>query len=391
MDSLRQHLEEICRSRGPIPFALYMEICLYHPHLGYYMASDPPMGREGDYLTYPQVHPAFGRCIARQIIEIWEQMGCPRGFELVEVGPGKGEMMRDMLELISQNAPHMMENLEVVLVEVSPKLQSIQRKNLAPFSNVRWESPGRFFSRGGVEGCVVSNELMDALPVHLVEVSSGKLMEVLVEVGDWGIKEVLGELTDPRILEYLEAMGARLVEGQRVEVGLRAVEWIERMAGALTRGVLITVDFGFRGVEQFHPLRRRGSLMAYRYHKATSDPYELPGGQDICAHVNFSALMWAGEKAGLVNTGITTQDRFLLNLGLLEEMREQEKKRFLDSPVKFWMEKLALRNLMMPQHPQGGFQVLIQHKGWTPMSLRGLSQNLNPLESLEPLGTKSLS
>lgn len=388
---LREHLKEICKERGPIPFALYMEICLYHPELGYYIASQPPMGKRGDYITYPQVHPAFGRCMARQIIEIWEQMGSPKSFELVEVGPGKGQMMRDMLELISRKAPHLMENLEITLVEISPKLQSIQRETLAPFPNVSWEDPGDFFTRRKVRGCIVSNELVDSLPVHLVEMRRGELMEVLVVVGDREIKEVLGELTDPKIREYLDRWGTCLQDGQRVEVGLKALEWMQSVGASLERGAVITVDFGFRGAEPFHPLRNRGSLMAYKGHKASSDPYELPGGQDICSHVNFSALISAGEEVGLLPTGIITQDKFLLNLGLLEEMVEQEKRRSLDSPAEFWQEKLALRSLMVPQHPQGGFQVLIQHKGWTPKALTGLSHRLPKVGSLEPLRTKGLS
>jgi SAM-dependent MidA family methyltransferase len=389
--SLREHLKEICKERGPIPFALYMEICLYHPELGYYFAPRAPMGKGGDYITYPQVHPAFGRCMARQVMEIWEQMGSPQSFELVEVGPGKGQMMRDMLELISSKAPLLMENLEVTLVEVSPMLQSIQRANLAQFPNVRWEAPADFFSRRKVRGCILSNELVDSLPVHLVEMRGGELREVLVLVGDRETEEVLGELTDHRIREYLETEGAHLQEGQRVEVGLKALEWIRSVGASLEKGAVITVDFGFRGAEAFHPSRSGGSLMTYRGHRASSDPYELPGGQDICSHVNFSALIRAGEEVGLAPTGIITQDKFLLNLGLLEEMAEQEKRRSSGSQAEFWQEKLALRSLMMPQHPQGGFQVLIQHKGWTPRSLTGLSHRLPQMDSLEPLRTRGLS
>jgi SAM-dependent MidA family methyltransferase len=376
LEALREHLAGLCRAHGPMSFARYMELCLYHPELGYYTAGPPPMGPGGDYLTYPSVHPAFGRLMGRQVAEIWKLMGEPPCFILVEMGGGRGDLSRHMLGLIQEEAPGLFQVLQLILVDRSPRLLEAQERALGGFQGVRFMDPGAFFSSPPMVGCMVSNELLDAMPVHLVEVHSGRLQEVFVEVSEGGVREVLAEPSDVRIEGYLRALGARLLEGQRVEVGLAATDWMERVGSVLGKGAVITVDFGYSGPDAFHPLRPAGTLMAYRGHAASPDPYALPGGQDLTAHVNFSALVWAGQRAGLSFTGLAPQDRFLLALGLLQEMEAHEARRREMNAAAFWAEKLALRCLMMPQPPQGGFQVLIQHKGWEPQGLRGLARRL---------------
>lgn len=371
LKKLRQYLVELCRAGGPIPFALYMELCLYHPQLGYYSAGPPPMGKKGDYLTYPSVHPAFGRLLGRQVAEIWRLMGKPCGFTLVEMGGGEGLLCRDMLEMIREEAPDLFQELLVVVVDRSPKLLRIQEETLGNHAKVRAMGIEEFFSLEPLVGCVVSNELVDAMPVHLVEMRCGELQEVLVEVGQEEIREVLAPPTDARIPEYFKALGANPPEGGRAEVALAAWEWMQKVAQCLEKGVVITMDFGYSGQEAFHPLRLQGTLMAYKGHLASPNPYELPGGQDLCAHVNFQALTKAGEQEGLVSDGLVPQDRFLWNLGLLQEMEALEARRTEMSAASFWAQKLALRKLMMPQPPRGGFQVMCQRKGWEHGPLTG--------------------
>ncbi len=370
---LREHLVELCRAQGPIPFSLYMEICLYHPELGYYTSGPPPMGRDGDYLTYPLVHPVFGRLLGKQVAQVWELMGRPTPFTMVEMGGGRGLMCQDMLRGISQEASGVLACMEVILVDRSPALLEMQLEAASFIAPVKAMSPETFFARPPLVGCVISNELLDAMPVHLLEMRGGRLQEVLVEVGLEEIREVLADPTDPRIQEELDALGSRLLEGQRVELGLAALEWMEKVARGLERGVVISLDFGYSGPDVFHPLRTAGTLMAYKAHLASPDPYLLPGGQDICAHVNFQALIEAGKRKGLHLTGLVPQDRFLLSLGLLKEMEALEARRNGMGPASFWAEKLALRKLLMPQPAQGGFQVMVQHKGWEPCGLRGLA------------------
>lgn len=379
LKALREHLVELCRVRGPIPFALYMELCLYHPELGYYTAGPPPMGKEGDYLTYPSVHPAFGRLLGRQVAQIWRLMGKPSGFTLVEMGGGQGCLCSNMLQLIREEAPHLFQDLRILLVDISPGLLELQEKTLGNQVKARAMGLHEFFSLPPFAGCIVSNELLDAMPVHLVEMRNGQPREVFVEIRPEEIREILAEPSDPRILEYLEELEAPLMEGRRLEVGLKGLEWMGKVAQSLERGAVVTVDFGYSGQEAFHPLRNRGTLMAYRGHIASPDPYELPGGQDISAHVDFQSLIKAGEREGLSLAGLVPQDKFLLNLGLLQEMEALEARGSRMSPASFWAEKLALRKLLMPQPPQGGFQVMIQYKGWEAQGLWGLAKGISSL------------
>ena len=332
------------------------------------------MGPGGDYVTYPSSHSAFGRLLGRQIHEIWEAMSKPRPFTLVEMGGGRGDLARDIAEGLQARTPALWDSLEWVFVDESPTLRSYQELVSKDLVSSKVMPPHVFFSeKRYLVGCVISNEFVDALPVHLVEWRDGALLEVFVHVGETEIHEALTPPSDPAISRYLDALGAQLVEGQRTEVHLAAVKWVQQVAEVLERGALMTLDFGYTAPEYFHPLRSGGTLLSYRDHRASADPYALPGGEDLCAHVNFSALMWAGQQVGLTTTGLVPQDRFLLRLGLLQEMEELEQRRGEMDSVSFWKEKLSLRRLMIPQAPQGGFGVLIQHKGWSPPPLSGLS------------------
>jgi SAM-dependent MidA family methyltransferase len=356
-----------------------MEICLYHPDWGYYTAGPPPVGPQGDFVTYPAAHPAFGRLLARQIVECWEAMGQPNPFTLVEMGGGRGTLTVDLLQGIRRDCPALQEALDLLLVDASPVLLEHQTRALAGFARVRTMAPAPFFSRGRVEtGVILSNEVVDALPVHVVEQRDGALHEVHVWVGQDRIDERLPPPGDPRIAAYLRRLNAQLVDGQRTEVGLAAADWMRGVGRVLHRGLVITLDFGYTAPEYFHPWRTRGTVMAYRQHRASDDVYALPGGQDLCAHVNFSALIQAGQEMGLAPMGLIPQDRFLFRMGLIDEMADLEARRSHMEAGAFWREKLSLRRLMMPQSPQGGFQVLLQHKGWDPPSLRGLSDPRAP-------------
>jgi len=336
------------------------------------------MGPDGDFVTYPSAHPAFGRLLARQVAECWEAMDHPTPFTLVEMGGGRGVLARDMTDFIASRYPDLGRSMDVLLVDESPALRRLQEGATLFSGRVRTMDPEAFFQEiPPITGCLLSNELVDALPVHLVEQREGVLHEVLVEVGEESVHEVFQPVKDPRMERYLQQMGADLADGHRTEAHLAAVDWMRRVGRALHRGLVITIDFGYVAADYYHPLRTRGTLLSYKAHRASPDPYGTPGGEDLSAHVNFTALIEAGREVGLQLTGLVTQDRFLLALGLLEEMEAQEAGRERVNPVAFWKEKLALRRFMIPQSPAGGFQVLVQHKGWEPPPLRGLR---NPWE-----------
>ena len=364
IEALRRELEALCSESGPIPFARFMELCLYHPRYGYYTAGRPPMGSDGDFTTYPNVHPAFGRLIARQATEFWEVLGKPSPFTIVETGSADGTLALDLLTFIENDRPDLYSSMIFVSVEKSPKLREHCRLRLKGFDRVTLIDPERFFSEtGAVTGCFISNELIDAFPVHLVEMRNGELEEIYVRVDSNGIREEPGPLSDPRLSTYLEESGAVLAEGRRTEISLQAVEWITDIGARLKKGFMLTLDYGYSSPEYFHPLRIKGTLMSFLDHRASADYGRLPGGRDLTAHVNFTALIRAGENAGIRYTGLIPQDRFLVRLGLLDEMEAVEQKKDSLSAASYWREKLALRSLIAPQPRQGGFQALIQHKG----------------------------
>ena len=374
MDALRRELEALCTKSGPIPFVRFMDLCLYHPRYGYYAAGRPPIGPDGDFTTYPNVHPAFGRLIARQTAEFWEILGKPSPFSIVEMGSADGTLAFDLLSFIKNNRPDLYQALVFISIEKSPGLHDLQRRRLAGFDRVTLTDSERFFSETGpVTGSFISNELVDAFPVHLVEMRQGELMEIYVRVDSRGVHEKPGPLSDPRLSTYLEELDAVLADGQRTEISLQAVDWIAEVGKRLQKGFVMTLDYGYCSPEYFHPLRKKGTLMSFLNHRANANYGRLPGGQDLTAHVNFTALIRAGEKAGLQYTGLVPQDRYLVRLGLLEEMEAVEQKKESFTAAGYWREKLALRSLIAPQSRHGGFQALIQHKGIEPPALRAFN------------------
>jgi SAM-dependent MidA family methyltransferase len=224
--------------------------------------------------------------------------------------------------------------------------------------------------RALMEGCFLSNELVDAFPVHQVVVDHGNLKEIYV-IQEYGrLKEQQGELSDPRIASYFQSMGITLQEGQRAEVNLKALDWMEKVARCLKKGFVLTIDYGYLAKELYAPHRRAGTLLCYYQHQPSDNPYERLGEQDITAHVNFSSLLQKGEEVGLRLTGLVPQYQFLIALGLLQEMESLGREM---SELDALQLRLSLKHLIEPEMGMGEvFKVLIQHKGMDQPRLDGL-------------------
>jgi SAM-dependent MidA family methyltransferase len=222
-----------------------------------------------------------------------------------------------------------------------------------------------------VHGCILSNELVDSFPVHVVTFRDGCLREIYVASEDGGFREELGDLSSSELEGYFERLGIVLDGGQRAEVNLMALEWMEMVGRILTEGFVITVDYGHDAELLYSPLRRNGTLLCYHGHTWHENPYERIGLQDITSHVDFTSLMRKGEEVGLRNTGLTTQHRFLINLGFLEEVQKRlgEDQDSLEGI----RDRLAMKTLILPDGGMGDvFKVLIQHKGIDAPQLDGL-------------------
>lgn len=350
--------------QGRITFADFMTACLYEPGLGYYTSPGRKVGAEGDFYTSITVHAAFGRVIAREIAQMWRSMGSPAGFTLVECGAGNGRLACDILDYLAEREAQLHGNLRLVLVEQEPSLESAQREMLADhIDRLVWLSPGEFTSGGFTfSGCLYSNELIDALPVHRVVMTFDGLREVYVTCKDGEFAEEAGEPSTPEIEAYLKRVAVELHPGQQAEVNLNAPKWLEAASKTLKQGFILTIDYGYPAPELYTPLRKLGTLLCYYRHQVEENPYLRLGLQDITSHVDFTTLMKCGEELGLQNVWFGDQYRFLLSAGIIEEIEGIESSAI--SEAKKLRLRLTLKKLIMPEGGMGDtFKVLIQSKG----------------------------
>lgn len=374
--SLAAILAARIREAGPITFAEFMRDCLYHPEHGYY--SRARSSHFGDYYTSVDVHPIFGRLLARQFAQMWEQLGSPRPFAVVEGGAGVGRLASHILDFAVVELPAFYAALEDIAVERSPARRAEHAGRLATHFGA-----GRFSNAAEMPlaistGCVFSNELLDALPVHRVVIESGALREIFVGVDeesnltDGGERfiEVLGEPSTAALEQFLFEQGITLEENQQAEVCLASCEWIENVGRSLGRGFVLTIDYGHEARALYDEAHNRGTVLAYRDHAVTETVLDAPGMQDLTAHVNFTSLELWGRRAGLERTGLVTQSQFLIALGRANEFGDLYEPE--QSEVEKLRARLLLKNLIHPEGLGEKFQVLIQHKGIAEPRLTGL-------------------
>ena len=366
---LAEILAEQIKLRGRISFAEYMEACLYHNQFGYYTRADQSERR--DYITSVDVTPLFGRLLARQFHEMWTLLGRPQPFTLVEAGAGTGQLSKHILDCARESLGEFYAAIRYVAVERSAVRRTVQAKNLAShIANGRFcfseELPAEI-SRG----CIFSNELFDAFPVHRVMLERADLREIYVTCGEDGFSEELGPLSSNAISEYFDTQGIILREGQMAEVNLAACDWIEEVARRLHRGFLLTVDYGHEAQQLYDKRHIRGTLLAYDRHRASEDFYRAPGAQDLTSHVNFTALDLWGHRGGLMRGGFTSQTKFLLALARHLNFED------IENPSLSEHDKTAARSLFKTLiHPEGmgeTFKVLIQQKGIECVRLAGFA------------------
>ena len=361
---LKDILVKRIETAGRITFAAFMEACLYEPGLGYYTSPGRKVGAEGDFYTSISVHAAFGRVIAREVAQMWRCLGAPDSFTLVECGAGNGRLACDIMDFLAEREPVMYTGLDLVLVEREPSLQAAQAELLDKHrERLRWLAPEAFGTEGfSFSGCLYSNELIDALPVHRVMMTPEGLREIYVTLGDNGFAEEAGELSTPAIADQLDRIGVTLLPGQQAEVNLAAPEWLAAASRSLQRGFVLTIDYGYPAAELYAPQRKQGTLLCYYRHQVEDDPYIRLGRQDITSHVDFTTLMRRGEELGLQPVWFGEQCRFLLSAGIVEEIEESERSEASEEQkLKL---RLALKKLIMPEGGMGDtFRVLIQSKG----------------------------
>lgn len=299
-NSARLAIQRRIAERGRITFAEFMELALYHPIGGYYRKSGR-ISAQGDFYTSPSLHPAFGALLAISLRSMWQRLGEPRRFDVIELGAGSGLLGRDILRY----ARHLGESFAQALRYVS--LDRAFGPGADRFNPETLVRP--------VTGCVLSNELLDAFPVHRFEVREGRLREIYVTLDDGEFAEVLDSPSTPDIECALAEVLPGLPDGYRGEVNLGLAPWAARVRQLLERGFVVTIDFGHDARTLYQPGRERGTLRCYYRHTLSANPFQHIGDQDIAAHVDFTALSRALEHQGLHSLGVVTQHEFLNTLG----------------------------------------------------------------------------
>ena len=408
--SLRQIIEQEIGERGPIPFSRYMELCLYHPELGYYSRNAEQFGKAGDFYTSSDVNAVYGRLLARQFDEMWRALDSPPQIEILELGPGRGLFALDVLTWAEQKFPAFFRALHYSLAERSPKLRARLRGVLTRFLESGTASS---VSEGANEGLqvrkpwfpdaaagspalrardtadsfylptkatgegttssvpdnamderalapevpviVFANEFFDAIPVEII--SAQGALRISADAGRFVEMWVP---PSPEELEFLDRYGVQPEAGERIEVPLLAHRYMARLAASMGKGMMVVVDYGYTRPEQLAG-RHRGTLMAYRQHSAAPNPYAAPGEQDLTAHVNFTALSAAAEENGMQVQPLLTQAQFLMGIGEANQFADAfEECRVPQERAKV---ALQLKHLVTPAGMGESFHVLVASKG----------------------------
>ncbi|MEN9231209.1 MAG: SAM-dependent methyltransferase [Thermostichus sp. DG02_5_bins_236] len=367
---VQQLIEGRIRQQGRVTFAQFMEWALYEPEWGYYEQGSP-IGP--DYLTSPHLAADFAQLLAEQMRQFWQILGSPSVFSVIEMGAGSGQLAWDWLTYVQRSHSQFWQALDYRILERSATLRRLQQERLTAFiDKVSWwegatHQDGDGIPDQSVTGCFFSNELVDAFPVHRVQVQGGALWEIYVEVGESGLREVLGELSTPALREYFVRLGIPIEtypEGYQTEVNLKALDWLEWLARKLRRGYVLTLDYGHTAERYYSPHRSQGTLLAYRQHSSHTDPYVQVGSQDLTAHVDFTTLQQVGETLGLKMLGWTRQSSFLVCLGLTERLAALSQATDTVDISQVLQRRQALHSLLDPIG-LGGFGVLVQAKGLT--------------------------
>lgn len=374
--AVEQEIRSLIRKEGRITFARFMQACLYSREGGFYSARRDRV--TAHFGTSSTSHPVFGALIARQLEQMWQLLGEPPVFHVIEVGSGDGALARSIVNACLGMDPRFARALHYVGADyepgwvnspggpfdwpdgtgaggstsgsaVGPTIQRVRAAGLGAFRNII--------------GCILCNELIDNFPVHRFAVEDGRVKEIFVTTSGDSFVEVLGEPSSPRIEARLAGLGLTVPEGYRGEVNLAMEDWIGQVCDALEHGFVLTIDYGERAADLYSPKNAQGTVVCFNRHAIGGDPYRDVGQQDITCQVDFTSLMELGERHGLETVGYARQREFLGSLGFhgfLEALETQSL-----SAARAELNRMAMMTLVDPDE-YGDFKVLAQAKGIGP-------------------------
>ncbi|WP_124949458.1 class I SAM-dependent methyltransferase [Sulfuriferula thiophila] len=334
---------------GWISFARYMELALYAPGLGYYSAGAAKFGASGDFVTAPEISPLFGRSLAHQVMQVLTLSGG----DVLETGAGSGRLACDLLaELVRLDCLPQRYYILEVSADLRERQQQLIARELPEWTDrVVWleQLPTAF------TGCIVGNEVLDAMPVHVLHWHAGDITERGVA---WENQRFVWRdkaLASGHLRELAAAIS--VADDYVSEINLAAQGFISSLAQCLTKGAIIMIDYGFGESEYYHPQRNQGTIMCHYRQHAHDDPFYLTGLQDITAHVDFTAMAVAGIDAGLSLAGYTSQAQFLINCGITDLLAQTT----AEDTARYIPQVTAAQKLMSPAEMGELFKVI----AWT--------------------------
>lgn len=336
-----------------ISYAEFIELALYHHEYGYYMKEGQKIGRDGDFYTTSNISDLYGSLVAKWYGEMVLQYGIKP--EVCEIGAGTGRFAQSFIKEWERN---LFGPLKYTIVETSPYHRRIQQEKLQFNEDII--QVGSLDELEPFEGLLFSNELMDALPVHVIERHADELYEVMVSVDGEELVEVMVPLSNEQILTFISNQQLVLSDGQRIEMPLAMLELISSFSRVLEKGITITVDYGYTKEEWEEPARKNGSLRGYYQHKMVENVLKQPGMMDITSHVHIDAFIDYGEKVGLKLVDHLRQDEFFLAIGILKELEDHYDPNPFSEQSK---RNRAIRSLIMPTGLSPSFRVILQQKG----------------------------
>jgi SAM-dependent MidA family methyltransferase len=338
---------------GPLRFVDFMAMALYTPGLGYYAKGSRQVGRGGDFFTSVSVGPLFGALLARRMLREWQESGAPERWRIIECGAHDGTLALDILSALQQLDAPAFAAVEYVISEPLPSLQITQRQKLAKFhQKMHFISQASELASDPLPGVAFGNELLDALPFHLVEWKTGSWYECRVALAPDGafVWQTDAEITNPLLQAALIALGSDFPENYRTEVRTNFQEFLAPLTRGLSSGLLLWPDYGFARPEYYLPERTTGTLRTFSKHRAAEDPLTTPGELDITAHVDFTAVAEAGIALGCQPLIFKNQGTWLTEIAR-EWLLSLEENPDLASLRQF-------QTLTHPAHLGGSFHVL---------------------------------
>ena len=368
MRPLSAIIEEEIRKSGRISFRRFVDLCLFHPKHGYYSSGKAGIGKKGDFYTAPSVHRSFGQTISRFITKASSLLDGEK-IGIFEFGASGGRLAFDILEDLRERRPDVYARVEYLISEISPSANREAKETLKSHGDkVRWIKSPQEIVGENFQGIVIANEFLDSLPFHRLKFQNGKVKEVFLSLRDGKIEELLVEPETEEIKRFSNRYLGDYQEGEETEACPLAVSWLCEVEKILSRGFILTIDYGFLSPELYSPKRRKGTWRCFYRHELSSDPYSRVGEQDITADVNFSELITAGDSLGLVLVKYATQGQFLVDWGILEIFQKYE-------DPKYEEDRLAIKTLFMPEFMGSRFKVLLQSKGLSSKKLSDFYQD----------------